>query len=70
MLRDKYGVDLNDHKEFGPRNPDGKVVRGAEQPQNGNDFHFGDANILRYITGWAFDLDKACPDIVYHLQWR
>ena len=70
ILREEYGLDLSHSKEFGPRNEDGKVVRGAEKPLDGIDFHFSDAIILRYISGWNFDLTKSCRDICDHLQWR
>lgn len=70
LLREHYGIDLSHAKEFGPRNEEGKVVLGAEKPLDGWDYHFSDANILRYISGWNFDLLKSCEDIRNHLQWR
>lgn len=70
LIKQDYGIDLRGSKDFGPRAAGSKVVRDAEKARDGMDYHFSDANILRYIGGWHFDLKKACADIVYHLQWR
>lgn len=70
ILREEYGISLDSHKEFGPRDPESKFVRGPEMPEKGADFHFSDANILRYISGWHYDNSRACEDIVQFLRWR
>lgn len=69
-MKEVHGIDLNVRKEFGPRAPDSIVVRGAEKPQDGMDYHFTDQNLLRFLVTRQFKVNLAISDLLYHLQWR
>ena len=69
MLKEK-GIDLNKKKSYGPREKDGKVVKGTHKIYDGTDILNNDQMILRFIVAREWNLDLIVECLTTHLEWR
>ena len=65
VMKEKYNIDLESKKEFGPRTPDSYVKPGTSDILPGIDFHFTDQLLLRYLTARNFDVAQASELLLY-----
>lgn len=56
-MKEKYNIDMETKKEFGPRTADSYVIPGSNEILPGVDFHFSDQLLLRYLTARNFDVN-------------
>lgn len=72
MMLEKYKIDLNKKKGYGPRTAHGYFVL-KENPidvSQGTDPDFTDEDVLRFLQGFHWDLPALTNDMLTHLEWR
>ena len=70
-MLEKYGIDLDKMKPFGPRQSDGFCRGGLNPAQPGGvDAAWDEDELLRFANGWSYRLEELCVGLYYHLEWR
>lgn len=70
IMKEQHKVDLEGHKEFGPRTADSYVVQGTSEILPGVDYHFSDVTLLKYLVAQNFDMQKTVTNLKYQMEWR
>jgi len=70
IMKDKYAIDVDIKKEYGPKDPKGFYYEGTRDVVSGADRDFQIADIVRYMYGRRFNKNDICTSLKNHLEWR
>ena len=69
-FKEKYNIDLDKYKPYGPRTQDGYTDETTQELVDGRDYYFLDSDILRFCNGRGWDMPSIISELYYHLCWR